>query len=81
MLRPDGLVAVELGLAGLACVLAAMSGAWPAAAGSAALMALGVGCWWRGARRAAAVVTAFDRAASAMELIRVDEPRKDDAHE
>ena len=75
MLRPDGLVGIEIGLAALAGLLAAASGAWWAVAGSAALAALGVGCWWRGARRGAGVVTAFDRAASAMGLIRVEERR------
>ena len=79
VLRPDGLVGVELGLAGLASLLAAMSGAGPAVAVASALAAIGIGCWWRGARRASAVVTAFDRAASAMGLIRVDERRKPDS--
>jgi GT2 family glycosyltransferase len=78
VLRPDRLASVELALAALATALAATAGAWPAVAGSLALAAVGFGCWWQGAWRASAVVNAFDRAASTMGLIRVEEPRKSD---
>jgi hypothetical protein len=74
-LKPEGLVAVALGLTGLACALAAASGAWPAAAGTAAVAGVAIASWCRGARRAAGVVAAFDRAALEMGLVRVDEGR------
>jgi hypothetical protein len=76
ILRPDGVVGIALLLSGLAGLLAAAAGAWPAVVGSVALAGVGVGLWWRGARRAAEVVVAFDRAAAAMGLIRVQESRR-----
>jgi hypothetical protein len=74
-LRPDAIVGLGLALTGLAGLLAAASRAWPAVSGAAALAAVIVGLWWRGSRRAAGVVVAFDRVARGMGLIRVDEPR------
>ena len=73
VLRPDSLVPV--GLAGAAGVLAAASGAWPSVAGAAAVAGIIVGQWWRGARRAAGVVAAFDRIATRMGLVQVEEGR------
>lgn len=75
MPKPDGLVLAGLGLTGLAGILAAAAGAWPAAAGTAVAVGLALGVWWRGARLAAGVVAAFDRAAMGMGLVRVEEGR------
>ena len=73
-LRPDGIVGLSLALTGLAGLLSAASGAWPAVAGTVVLAAVSVGFLWRGSRRAAGVVAAFDLVAREMGLIRVDEP-------
>jgi hypothetical protein len=73
-LRPDGLVAVALGLTMVAAALAMVSGAWSAVAGAAALAGVWTGCWWRGARRASSVVAAFDKVAAEMGLVPVTEP-------
>jgi hypothetical protein len=54
-------------------VLAAASGAWPAVAGAAAVAGIIIGQWWRGARRSASVVAAFDGVAARMGLVRVAE--------
>jgi GT2 family glycosyltransferase len=74
ILRRDSLVPLSLGLAGVAGVLAAASGAWSSVAGAAAVAGIIIGQWWLGARRAARVVAAFDRVAAAMGLVRVAEP-------
>jgi hypothetical protein len=71
VLRPDGLVPVSV--AGAAALLAATSAAWPSAVGAAAVAGILIVQWWRGARRGALVVAGFDRVATQMGLVRVED--------
>jgi GT2 family glycosyltransferase len=47
---------------------------WWALAGAAGLLALAVGLWWRGMRRATQAVGVFDVAAAQLKLLRCDHP-------
>jgi hypothetical protein len=70
-LRPDGLVVALLAFAVAIAPIALLAGAWSAAVADAAILLLGLGIWWLGARRAMKVVAIFDRTATTMGLLRI----------
>jgi hypothetical protein len=73
VLMPD--VLMPIGVVGVAGALAATSGAWLVVAGAATLAGIIFG-QWRCARRAAGVVAAFDRVATSMGLVRIEDERR-----